>query len=285
LSFYSGADEVKCSIAFVEQFAQNTLICPGGLSESPAQLNWLRLSTPVYASTPQKTQVDEGKPVGTSPDTQQDERVGPVSILQSSFSSVGSKIMALELLWRRDAPPVDLLQGLPKESLLVTLIDLTRHSDLELSYKASRALIQSDSVSLIRRLLTSPLPRNRDAGRAALLHLDEASVSTVLVGLPGADQILKAYPPTSGRRLVPTASPQGDRYYVRVRWDPTDSRTVDCLGRLFSRELTANRTIDEETELVRKGFSRLLYWYDKGSAIRVSGLIVSCGGVAEYVRP
>src|SRR5439155_13043922 len=95
----------------------------------------------------------------------------------------------------------------------------------------------------------------------------------------------KAVPLAQAQQIAPTASPQGDRYYVKATWDPANASTVDCLASLFNKELITNRTLDQERSLMKNRKARLVYGYDKEWGVGIAGKIKACGGSAAYVHP
>ena len=125
---------------------------------------------------------------------------------------------------------------------------------------------QYDGELLVREILSA----RRDVDTAELAQV-ESLVSLLAEMEP--------------RSLVPTASPQGDRYYVRASWptDDTDGEIKACLIDVFNQELITTRSLDEEAALMtRLQGTRFLYWYSKEWAEHIARSITGCGAVASF---
>jgi hypothetical protein len=234
----------------------------------------------VYAA--QAIPVYEGKaPKSQSPQ----QSNSPSAVLQDSWSDVGSKIVALDEINRlpSDALTVPSTDG--REPILATLLDLTRHSDKEVAYKAAIAVKKINIDDYVLEKLNSPQKRDQDDGEQVLLKLDHADAARVLAKLnPTKAAALRAKTSQlGGSQVAPTASAQGDRYYVRATWNGTNTAAVSCLTNLFHDELINNRSLDQERALMSHG-QRLVYWYDKEWTISIAEKIRNCGGNATFVQ-
>jgi len=212
-----------------------------------------------------------------------------IAVLQDSRSDVGNKIVALERLNQLSTSALeDCFRVVNRpEPLLATILDLTRHSDKELSYRANELVKKIDFDSYLVRQLQSPDTDMRRSAERVLLKLDSTVAKQILGRVPkqrSAELVAKLGSQSNTQQLMPTASPQGDRYYVKATWDPRNSSTVDCLTKLFNRELTSNRTLDQERSLMKTRGERLVYWYDKAWSTYITKEIRSCGGSATFVH-
>jgi hypothetical protein len=92
----------------------------------------------------------------------------------------------------------------------------------------------------------------------------------------------------AGRRVmqapIPTGSPGGDRYYVRVGW-LTDNATM---GRCVADALAATPPV-EPVGLRPDGLPAanefVLFWYSKDVAMTTSEQLGRCGARTEFVSP
>ena len=209
----------------------------------------------------------------------------PVAVLQDPSSDVGGKIVALDEINRS---PVTVLTGASStghEPILATLLDLTRYSDKEVSYKATVAIKRVDIDDYVLQKLKSSQKRDQDDGQQVLFKLEPADSARILGKLsPTKAAALRAKTSQIGdSQVVPTASAQGDRYYVRATWDNKNTAAVNCLTNLFHSELINNRSLDQERALMNRG-QRLVYWYDKEWSIGIAEKIRNCGGTATFVQ-
>jgi hypothetical protein len=210
----------------------------------------------------------------------------PVQVLQDSSSDVGAKIVALDEVNRMPASVLTAAGDPGHEPLLATLLDLTRYSDKEVSYKAAEALKKVNLDDYVLRKLQSPDKRDRADAEKVLLKLGEPDTTRILAKInPAKSAELRAKASQSiAYQVVPTASPQGDRYYVKATWDAANGKTVDCLTALFNSELISNRSLDQERTLMKNRNTRMVYWYDKDWSINIAKKIRSCGGSATFVQ-
>ncbi len=209
-----------------------------------------------------------------------------VPTLQNERSSVGAKLDALATLERTAAPSI-FFPGSGKEPLTITLIDLSRHSDRELAYRARHLL---DTWNVDRKLAEALRTTNESArarGEQILYRMDPADASRVLsqTGETSNLQQLRSNV-ASGRKvqnLRPTGSAQGDRYYVKATWNPASQSTVSCLTKAFNDSLQGDRTPAQEKPAMSTRNTRVAYWYDKSWALGMADQITACGAEASFV--
>lgn len=211
-----------------------------------------------------------------------------IDTLQNPRSSVGAKLNALDVLERGD------LGGLLKadtqtEPLAVTLADLSRHSDKELAARSQSLLGRGRVDDLAVQWLKSSDSRDRARGEMLLSRMEAPNAGRVVAALPSTPYAAAlANDVRTGKRatiLRPTASAQGDRYYVQAAWQSNQPKVTDCLSALFNAELINDRSLAQEQALMRGQTSRTVYWYDKQWAIGIAAKIERCGAKAAFVIP
>ena len=211
-----------------------------------------------------------------------------IETLQNPRSSVGAKLNALDLLDRTDLRSLIVADTNP-EPIAVTLTDLARHSDKELAARSRAALDRAQVDQLAIAWLSSVNAAERKRGEAILFRLDVSEATKVLSTLPKtAYSSSLAASIKSGTRtaaLRPTASAQGDRYYVQATWSLDQAGVPDCLAKLFNTELLNDRTLAQEQALMKGRTNRIVYWYDKEWAISMATKIQACGAKATFVSP
>jgi hypothetical protein len=245
------------------------------------------LTWTVYAAQAQ-TQIPLSE--GKAPIAQQAQKMQgrnwPAQVLQNSSSDVGAKIAALDEVNRMPASALTAPSEPGHEPFLATLLDLTRHSDKEVSYKATEALKKVNLDDYISQKIQSHSKRDRADAQQIFLKLGEPDTTRILskVSPAKSTELRTLMSQANAYQVVPTASPQGDRYYVKASWNPGDAKTVDCLTTLFNSELITNRTLDQERALMKNRNTRLVYWYDKDWSVNIAKKIRGCGGNASFVR-
>ena len=211
----------------------------------------------------------------------------PVSVLQDSSSDVGSKIVALDQLDHMPSSAITESAPSGHEPVLATLLDLTRYSDKEVSYKAMTLMKKVDLDQYLVQKLDSEKSSDRAEGEQVLAKLDAADSARILqkVSPPRSAALRVKTAQWTTQQVVATPSPQGDRYYVRATWDGHSPAAVDCLTHLFHEELLSgsSRTLQQERALMSRG-QRLVYGYEKEWSIGIAQKIQACGGAATFVQ-
>lgn len=215
-----------------------------------------------------------------------------VNTLQDTRSSVGSKLQALHDFAGQPQTAKDNAVSLSTgvEPVLITFLDLTRHSDKELEYWSISVLQGFDSDKFVVGLLASSGAKQTE-GIACVLHMEEPQVERVLAKLKTTNSsafklvLERIRNPDNFLRLRPTGSAQGDRYYVRAKWNPENTHSSNCLTNLFNKELISSRSIQQESVVMKGRSERLVFWYTKDWAIQIAAQTRACGGTASYVTP
>jgi hypothetical protein len=214
-----------------------------------------------------------------------------IKLLQDPRSDVATKLNALDKLSSR---PHDVLRKFLEldlaEPFALTIFDLTQHTDQELADAAS-SLAQVIDIDgyLVSELASQDRSRRQNAERI-LLRISRPHAQAILrktdIG-KYEDLSSTANDVESGKKtqiLKPTASTDGDRYYVRATWNPNDQKTIACLTSLFNSALVTTRTPAQEDALMRGKSQRFVFWYSKAWAIHIADETVKCGGKAEFVK-
>ena len=205
-----------------------------------------------------------------------------VTALQAELTDTPTKTLLLKFVEKDKSLLKEYLMVVTKkEPFVLTILDLTRHTDDILSSKAETLLADFDLATYLLTLLKSEpnggkgLVKQILAGRR---HVDTAALSQ-------ADGLSSLLSDVRRRALVPTASHQGDRYYVRASWstDEGGADTRECLTALFNQELITDRTLHQEAAIMDslKG-SRFVYWYSKEWTEYMARRIESCGAMASF---
>jgi hypothetical protein len=221
---------------------------------------------------------------------QDDQTIETVfEVLRQEKIEIASKIAAIDQLVAGDSAKEFLLQS--PDDILV-LLDLTRHSDRELAYKAKRIAEGLDVDTLLGTALISPDKQKRDTAENILFRIERGRAEKILRGVlarKGGDstklsRVLEEVKTGKKERLlIPTGSPQGDRYYVKAEWASDNQEVVACLTKLFKRTLISSRTLEQEEQYMSGRSMRYVYWYAKDWALTMFNSIQECGGKATFV--
>ncbi|HKE09905.1 MAG TPA: hypothetical protein VKB48_18875 [Candidatus Acidoferrum sp.] len=294
LQFIYDKDEAEpaYTIDFDPQTGKNSIKLQ---PSSSVKAGYFLAPTTVYAATwgeeEQKAQSQRSEPFSQMKMIPSDSPLQFIEPLQNPRSDVGMKIRMVEKLASKESGERDKILSLTTdyEPVLVTLLDLTRHSDRELAYRTIHLLEAFDSDSFVVKSLRASDADIRRAAETSFFHMERPQAERVLGMLQTRqDQVsgntLQTLRQGIGSLLLrPTGSPQGDRYYVRATWNPNEENVSQCLTKLFNSELYSNRSIAKESDLMKNRGSRLVYWYSKEWAISIAKGITGCGGRAQYV--
>ena len=181
-----------------------------------------------------------------------------------------------------------------KEPLVLTLLDLSRHSNQDLAFQAKAILIRFNFAQYVNQELNSQEEERQTNVIYNILFRIEPQKALAMLGslsFPShlkKEDIQKEINDGAGKVLIPTDSPSGDRYYIRAEWTASNMETVDCLAELFNAELVEHgRTLEQEKAFMQSLDSpvRQVYWYSKDWTLYMSHSIDECGGVSSFVRP
>ena len=164
-----------------------------------------------------------------------------IDVLQGDRVYVGSEISALDAMLKLAANERLALvanDGM-SEPVVITLLDLTRHSDAELAYKAKLALSGVDVAAILRTKLTDVKPATRARYSAVLLRLptrDALAIVNSIPKLPAEAVAVKKRIASNWtpRLLAASATSSGDRYWFAALWNRGDSAMTACVSRKLS---------------------------------------------------
>ena len=275
------AGEPKFRIEFDPQTGKNTLKMTSPGSSSKALLLG-RAYAQTAPSAPSRVRV-KAPAAGPAVD------MALINTLQDERAPVGTKIASIDRLG--SLPDQDLKSCLEsvtqKEPMILTILDLTRHTDKELSYKA-RTLVEKryNPQPFLSQKLLSSSTADRDLATTILFRMEPDRASRYIPAsgpswLNGLRNDVRSG--KKSRVLIPTGSSGGDRYYVRATWDPKNQQVVNCLTQLFNKSLISQRSTGDETALMKGRGDRLVYWYSKEWALNIATDIERCGGRAAFV--
>lgn len=261
------------------------------VAETAAGKTGLLFSNPlvVYAQTvsPVTSSAQATKSVVQSGPQAVDPNI--IALLQNSSTPVGAKIDLLDKLRTMDATTLKAYVSTvtKQESFALTLIDLTRHSDKELSYKAKIVVEKSDAQAVIAQQFKSPDANVRSAAQQTVFRVSPERANEILKKAPASPQTqqLTAEVNSGSKQqvLIPVGSSSGDRYIVSMDWDEKDSRISSCMNTRV-RGLLNTLHVDP-TRFAGIKPQQTLSLDSKDNALKMFDAIQSCGAKAASVNP
>jgi hypothetical protein len=213
--------------------------------------------------------------------------------LQYERTDVGTKILDLEKL---NSLPDNALReyiefSTEKEPMVLTLLDLSRHTDKELAFKANRLINERYNINdLISKKFLSGNENEINQAKNILYRMERKRAEKILGHITGSSTMpwLNALKEDiqSGKKsrvLIPTGSKQGDRYYVEATWDRNKPQIVDCLALVFKRlQDDSSMNLEEEVSMLKGMDKRLVFWYSKETALGTADRIERCNAKATF---
>ncbi|GEM_PF-2320975 len=207
----------------------------------------------------------------------------PLVVLQKERSSVGSKIVMLEqLLASSDERLRDyLVTPSRQEPFMLTLMDLSRHTDPELSFKAKKLLQRIRPEQWLNEQLQQNTPQSQAMLEMVLPRMPAEQARRWLQdlapeSLAKLDAVNKIIAQGHSSALVPTGSVYGDRYYLQVNWPESQPDIGDCAAKIIE-ESDPFRT--DEAVVVNR---HLIYGYAKNWALHTANQLRKCGAEVSF---
>ncbi len=226
-----------------------------------------------------------------------------IDLLQDERANVEQKIEALEAMGVDNTQSLARCLQAPsrKEPIFLTILDLSRHTNRRLASEAQEIANSTDFNNIVAEQLVSADEGINNPAFEALAYRIERSIAQEILQkarrrLENVANNEKAriqsrldrlkeqiQSPEGTRILIPTESSQGDRYYVKAEWSPSNRKTVTCLTKLFNKALITQRTLKDEERLMNGKSNRHIYWYSKDWALWIADEIERCGGRASFI--
>ena len=195
--------------------------------------------------------------------------------LQDDRLYVGTEIKALDVLRRK---PVADRQRFASangkgELMIITLLDLTRHEDQEVAYKANEVLRGVNATDILRSKLTTPTLRKTYS--SALTRVDRSLAEQATRSL-GVTIALKSVP----RLLRATPAGDGDEFWVTgVAKTPAAAK---CIADRLAAQL--DTSMPGKARPSASGNRVTTYSYSKEWVATAADGIEQCGGTPMFGR-
>ena len=285
-------------------FAQNQSTPPENLIKSAAEVVEMSKEETFSEETiKESAEVDKE---GASPqETVQEEggivcgSIKTIEKLQLEWSNKDEKRTLIDELSHLESDDLQkcLCTNTDKELMGVTIMDLSRHTNTELAQKAKNLIELFDPVACVNEMLSSTDQYRYENIVMFLLRIQSDQAKDIFdkVSFAEDDSQNKLYmekiifdgfiPHLMPVMLVPTASEEGDRYYVKTEWDPNNEGQFNCLSELFKDTVMAKSSVEKEKDWMKKlNGTRWMYWYSKEWAMGLAQGIKKCGAKASFVK-
>lgn len=270
--------------------------------ETPETSN-AEMESPEETETTPKNE-DEGNTDITQETAEEDKEksCGSIQIiekLQLEWSNRDEKGELLDQLAKLDNDDLQkcLCTNTDKELMGVTVMDLARHTNAELAKKATALVESFDPVFCVNEMLNSTDQHRYKHIVKFLLRIEPDQAKEIFdkVSFSENNNQDKVYmgkiifenfiPHLIPIMLIPTASEEGDRYYVKTQWDPNNEEQLNCLSKLFKETMLAKRSEKQEKDWMKKlNGTRWAYWYSKEWAMGLAQGVTQCGANASFVK-
>lgn len=222
------------------------------------------------------------------PFSNEDEAIQSIVKLQDMSTLLAPKLEIVERLNMTDFVLQDMNKyGLNRsykyvlsEPLYATLLDLQRHNYPQLSIKTKNLItklpIDKDLLSL-----SKSKEKNDQYSLSIIiksLSLNEVSVLKQKAVVLGADgelllNAIQINEVTSDHALpTPTATPEGDRFYVSAQWNNKNKLSRDCISNAYGNHMDRQ----DIAEKIAKTKSTRIVYYDKEWATTIYRDLSSC---------
>jgi len=195
--------------------------------------------------------------------------------LQDDRLYVGTEIKALDVLRRKPFADRQRFAGSTgrRELMIITLLDLTRHEDPEVAYKANEVLKGVNAPDILRSKLTTPTGRRTYSAALTRVERSMAEQATRSLGVTIA---LKPIP----RLLRATPAGDGDEFWVTgVAKTPAAAKCI--ADRLFAQPDTS---MPGKARPASAGNRVTTYSYSKEWVASAADGIEQCGGTPMFGR-
>lgn len=220
--------------------------------------------------------------------------LGFAEALQNPSTLVSRKIEVLNALTSTstlDLHEFLLLAPAPNRSLrepmFVTLMDLTRHTDLEAAFKAANVLSKAPlPTSYFSDALASKNSTSLKDSVSQFLRLDPKYADLLVKDLEKnthsdvspLKQALKEG--AHWKLLVPTGTSSGDRYYLKALWSANDTKVSKCVTSLSSSSFLFQGSKDVE-KVVSSAW--VVFDSDKFAILKMAQDVEKCGAKYSFV--
>jgi hypothetical protein len=236
-----------------------------------------------------------------APSSPNAQTASPVSIqdfwdeqLGQKRQSIGRQIDALDALeglLSKDHASVDLLRPIANsetkgETLLSLLLNLSRHQDKLLAYRAQRLLDKANYFPTVSKVATATSGLPPEEQRQILIALNPTQWGSVAADVAAQQkatfskqQSTYAKTPTP----VPSATYDGTKYFTLVTWPALNENQAGCLAeKIYRHNLDAVSLADEQANIA-KGNSMGFKFDSRAEATMFAESVKPCGAKTDFV--
>lgn len=194
------------------------------------------------------------------------------TLLQAYTTPVSTKLLIIAELQTWDEAKLKSFLKRPgfSEPPLLSLLDLTRHTDKELAYKA-RQLLQMNAKepynwvnSILSEMLLSTDSFVQMQAESILQRIEAetalALISSLQKRLPSLSALGAEIRQNGTRVLYPTGTQEGDQYCVKITWPVANKEIANCLEEFLQNVTQEQASRREQTPGQHWIFSKTKSW-------------------------
>lgn len=224
-----------------------------------------------------------------------------VGAIERSSSKVSEKIAGLDrLLMLNERDLSNYFEEHTPESRVITILDLTRHTDDELASKARKVIKRYDVTEHVANQLFSNDPFMRQAAEEILFRIEPDRAESVLdlvtrKNINKKDRI-PAEKIEEWRRLVrsgentrlimPTGTSFGDVYYLRAEWKRGTEIPL-CMAKILYTAVSHSKdesSLENYEAKLTRATAYYVYARDKFQTLNLAHAIERCGAKVSLVH-
>ena len=208
--------------------------------------------------------------------------------------TIGRQIEALEALEElqiKNQNAIELLRPVATseikgETLLSALLNLSRHQDKLLAFKAQRLLDKTNYLSSVIKVATATNDISPEVQRQVLIALNEKQWESVANEVAAQQKVnisrqQKIYSKTA--TPVPSATYDGTRYFSVISWPILSDSQTKCLAeKVYRHNLDASSLAEEQREIA-KGNTIGIVFDTRAEAAVFADSVKTCGAKTDFV--
>jgi hypothetical protein len=291
---FSQQPDLQYEIVFDENTGKNILKLKTEIAGMRASYSGL-----LYADVfPQERQIPFNKDLILQKRMNEEALAEMIEVLQEETSDLGKKIEIVDYLSfmaenteLRGRFENILSMITPKEPVLLTLLDLTRHTDRELAFKCRRLVFDKYHFdNILKERIGSNNEALHEGLELILFRIEREMLLEIMGSIPEENRsrfyfrIMELI--ESGKKsrvLKPTGSARGDRYYMQIEWDRDNPDSVQRLAEIFTELFFQQRTLEEERNLMEEQGHRILWRHSKRELLSIIDPIEHSGGNITFI--
>ncbi len=226
-----------------------------------------------------------------SPTLQQDYWVGQLGQKRQTIGRQLEALDAMANMLNSNSATLDLLRAVPGsenrgETVLSLLLNLAKHQDKLLAYKANLLLEKNHYDRLLVAVTAANSVTTPDNQRQILLALTEQQWQMIASIAPAPQKNnVTMQQTTYAKRSNPvgSATMDGTKYFALISWPALTEKQVDCAAEKIFRHNIESVSLAGEQQNIKKNRSVALVFDSRAEASIFADSISVCGARTEFV--